>query len=115
MAAALWFLYELFVQQGSTLLRLEALDQRVTPQAISLEDRSARRARLISRFEVGNRFEAGILRDIVMLDEYRLADRRFESEDIVVDIGAHIGIFSYLCYIQGSRAIYSYEPSERNF
>lgn len=67
-------------------------------------------------FSVGNQFEAtNIFGPIVFGDEYQLGDCRFEPDDVVVDVGAHIGCFSYLCYSKGSRAIYSYEPRRRNF
>lgn len=48
-------------------------------------------------------------------DEYQLGDTRFQADDAIVDVGAHIGAFSYLCHAKGSRSIHCYEPGERNF
>jgi FkbM family methyltransferase len=68
------------------------------------------------RFALGNQFEAENIWDAVFRgDEYRIRRERFTPDDVVIDIGAHIGVFSYLCYILGSRSIYCYEPSDRNF
>jgi FkbM family methyltransferase len=76
----------------------------------------SRRARLFRLFRAGNQFEVNnVVVPIVFQDEYQIEDLRFDPRDIVVDIGAHIGVFSYLCYIQGSRALYCYEPGKRNF
>lgn len=52
---------------------------------------------------------------IIHGDEYGLNECRFEPEDVIIDIGAHIGTFTYLCYLKGSRAIHSFEPALRNF
>ena len=74
---------------------------------------SARRSR---GFLVGNRFEAEtIFSSVVVKDEYQIREQQFRPNDVIIDIGANIGAFSYLCHLQGSRAIYSYEPGERNF
>jgi FkbM family methyltransferase len=66
--------------------------------------------RAASRYEVDN-----ILNQILRLDEYRMRGCRFAPDDVIIDIGAHIGAFSHLCYTRGSRAIYCYEPGNRNF
>src|SRR5262249_10566010 len=39
----------------------------------------------------------------------------FEPNDVVVDVGAHIGTFSYIAQIRGSREVYCYEAAEQNF
>ncbi|MCH7663865.1 MAG: FkbM family methyltransferase [Chloroflexi bacterium] len=39
---------------------------------------------------------------------------KLQPTDVVIDIGAHFGTFSYLCYMLGSRNIYSYEPVAEN-
>lgn len=44
---------------------------------------------------------------IVVDNEYRLPD--LHPEDIVIDIGAHIGSFAYLAYKKGSRSVYAFE------
>lgn len=40
-------------------------------------------------------------------NEYRLPG--LTAEDTVIDIGAHIGAFSYLAYKRGSRSVYAFE------
>lgn len=44
---------------------------------------------------------------IAVENEYRLVELR--PDDTVIDIGMHIGSFSFLAYMKGSRSIYSYE------
>lgn len=54
-----------------------------------------------------------IVRSVVDLDEYHIPPLR--PTDVVVDIGAHIGGFSYAAWLKGSRNIYAYEPFRDNF
>jgi FkbM family methyltransferase len=68
------------------------------------------RAFQLDRFEADN-----ILAPVVLLDEYRIAGQRFKKTDVIVDVGAHVGVFAFLCHRKGSRAIHAYEPSARNF
>jgi len=99
-AAGCWISYQIWIQNDRILRRVEALERRL----------------LLRRFRVGNQFEAdNIVGTVALQDEYRIAKERFKPEDIIIDIGAHIGVFSYLCYAQGSRAVYCYEPGDRNF
>lgn len=44
---------------------------------------------------------------VVVENEYRAPN--FGPDDVVIDIGAHIGSFSYLAYLKGSRSIYAFE------
>jgi FkbM family methyltransferase len=53
--------------------------------------------------------------NVAKRDEYGITDKRLDSGDVIVDVGANIGAFSLLCHILGSRAIFGYEPGERNF
>jgi FkbM family methyltransferase len=68
------------------------------------------RAFQLDPFEVDN-----ILTPVFLLDEYRISGQRYEKSDVIVDVGAHVGVFSFRCHHKGSRAIYAYEPSPRNF
>jgi FkbM family methyltransferase len=54
-----------------------------------------------------------IFLSVVTHNEYRLPDR-FEEEDVIVDIGAHIGSFAYAAYVRGARLIYAYEAEPNN-
>ena len=114
--AAGWVLYGILIQNGRILLRIEILERHLQWRRIPGETPAARKQRLFRGFSVGNRFEAqNIFAPVGHMDEYGIGDRGFAPEDVIVDVGAHIGVFSYLCYIQGSRAVHSYEPGERNF
>ena len=50
---------------------------------------------------------------VVALDEYRLPDR-FEPDDVVVDVGAHIGSFAYAVVLRGGKHVWSIEPDRTN-
>jgi FkbM family methyltransferase len=104
-AVGCWFLHHLLIQNGRILLRLEALERRVFDWPRPLHD-----------IKCGNQFEAdNIVHPILFTDEYGIGDVRFEPSDVIIDVGAHIGAFAYLCHLRGSRAIHCYEPGERNF
>ena len=45
---------------------------------------------------------------VVVENEYRVPDA-FEEDDVIVDIGSHIGSFSWLAYRRGSRSVYAFE------
>lgn len=46
-------------------------------------------------------------------NEYRIPD--WINDWIVLDIGAHIGAFSYTCIQRGARHVYAYEPDSGNY
>lgn len=48
------------------------------------------------------------------LNEYRLPDK-LEKDDVIIDIGSHIGGFIYGCIKRGSRNIYAYESFKPNY
>jgi FkbM family methyltransferase len=50
---------------------------------------------------------------VVALDEYRLPER-FEPDDVVVDVGAHIGSFAYAVALRGGKHVWSIEPDRTN-
>jgi hypothetical protein len=69
-----------------------------------------------ARFKARNNFEQRtIINNIILWDEYELAAENFAPDDVILDIGAHVGAFSYLCYLRGSRNIYCYEPELENY
>lgn len=55
-------------------------------------------------------FERDLIDWVVAWDEYRVADRQFDSDDVVIDVGAHVGTFSAMCHALGSRSIRAFEP-----
>ena len=54
-----------------------------------------------------------IFNGVVALDEYRLPER-FEADDVVVDVGAHIGSFAYAVVLRGGKHVWSIEPDHTN-
>ena len=50
---------------------------------------------------------------VVALDEYRLPER-FEPDDVVVDVGAHIGSFAYAVLLRGGKHVWSLEADRTN-
>ncbi len=67
------------------------------------------------KLDVKNGFERAILENVLLVDEYHLSERQFRPDDVVVDVGAHLGAFSRLCYEQGCRSVYAYEADPKNF
>jgi len=47
-------------------------------------------------------------------DEYRLPDT-FQAEDIIVDVGVHIGSFCYAALKRGSDNVYGFEAEKSNY
>ncbi len=69
----------------------------------------------LQRFKAQNAFEATIVRSIILWDEYQVFGRHFRPEDVIIDIGAHIGSFSFACHYLGSREIHAFEADPTNF
>jgi FkbM family methyltransferase len=59
-------------------------------------------------------FERSLIDWVVRWDEYGVCGRRFAPGDVVLDVGAHIGVFSVLVHLLGSRAIHAFEPDPAN-
>lgn len=57
--------------------------------------------------------DAAVYRMAVVLNEYRLPDN-FLKGDVVIDIGAHIGCFSYLAVTRGAK-VYAWEANDKNY
>ena len=51
--------------------------------------------------------------DVNRRNEYDLPDR-FDPSDVILDIGAHIGSFSFACLRRGAGAVVAYEPDPEN-
>ena len=58
--------------------------------------------------------DKGIFNGVVIFNEYRLPPS-FAPDDIVLDIGAHIGSFAYAALSRGCQNVYSIEPDRTNF
>lgn len=50
---------------------------------------------------------------VVVGDEYKVPS--FAPDDVVIDIGAHIGSVSWLAHYRGSRQIYAFEPNRWHY
>lgn len=58
--------------------------------------------------------DENVYHSVYDLNEYRLPDR-FEAEDKILDVGAHIGSFAKACIDRGAGMIYCFEPDTENF
>ena len=95
------------------------LKENVFPRAtehLDYAQRQWKHPEVRTRFQARNRFEQQLIFDDVALrDSYGIEKMSFAPDDVVVDIGAHVGIFSYMCYRRGSRSIHAYEAEIENF
>lgn len=57
--------------------------------------------------------ELGIYADVACRNEYRLPER-FETDDVIVDIGAHVGVFATECLKRGAGRVVCIEPNPEN-
>ena len=55
-----------------------------------------------------------IFRKVLEENEYHLPDS-INPDDIIIDIGTHIGGFTYACLQRGAKKIYSYEAYNENY
>ena len=58
--------------------------------------------------------DAAIFREVIGQNCYRLPEK-FPPRQIIVDIGAHIGMFSMACLLRGAQEVWAYEPDQDNF
>ena len=56
----------------------------------------------VKRFTARNTMEHALLKQIIEWDEYCVLADGFRNEDVVIDVGAHIGVFSFVCQWAGS-------------
>lgn len=61
-----------------------------------------------------NTWDKDIFNCINIHNEYSLPEK-FNINDVVIDIGAHIGSFSYACLTRGAGKIYAYEAFSENY
>jgi len=58
-------------------------------------------------------WDRDIFRSVAELNEYKLTE--FQPDDQVIDIGTHIGGFTWACALKGAKNIKTYEASSDNF
>ena len=107
----------LLVFVATKLLAFSVLNDRVFPNCTQHLDYAKRQWKHRGdRRPLGTDWERrNIFDSIILYDEYQLRDVRFSPEDVILDIGAHVGVFSDLCHQRGSRLIHAYEPELKNF
>jgi FkbM family methyltransferase len=54
-----------------------------------------------------------IFQDVVVANEYRLPER-FDADDVVLDIGTHIGSFCFAALLRGARHVHGFEAEPGN-
>jgi len=64
-------------------------------------------------FTVRNTWERQVFMECYINNEYGVD--RFNPEDVIIDLGTHVGSFSLLAYDRGSRNIHTFEVSESNY
>src|SRR5258706_8973082 len=60
-----------------------------------------------------NTIDSWVAEQVIKENEYQIGDLHADTR--VVDIGAHIGEFTVVCYAKGSRNIQAYEVAKDNF
>ncbi|HEV8542608.1 MAG TPA: FkbM family methyltransferase [Verrucomicrobiae bacterium] len=58
--------------------------------------------------------DQAICRSVSELNEYALP-ARFNPDDVIIDVGGHIGSFSASCHARGSRSIHCFEANAENY
>jgi FkbM family methyltransferase len=59
-------------------------------------------------------FDRRAFRDVAIDNEYQLP-RRFASDDVLLDVGAHVGSFAFAALRRGAGLVYCCEPEPANF
>lgn len=59
-------------------------------------------------------WDDGIFNEVNAFNCYKLPNH-FRSDDVIVDLGAHIGSFAYACVNRGAGRVVCFEPDECNF
>lgn len=67
------------------------------------------------RFRIDRTLADEIAFYLLVGDEYRMIQRKLEPSDVVVDVGALIGLFGLAAHASGSRSILSYEAQSESF
>jgi len=58
--------------------------------------------------------DENIHKSVVEFNEYRIPER-FETDDLILDIGAHVGNFAYACTQRGAGRVMCFEPDPENY
>jgi FkbM family methyltransferase len=66
-----------------------------------------------NNFTTRNSWDKSIFQSCFVENEYNLIN--FQEDDVIIDLGCHIGSFSLLAYKKGSRRIFSFEAMNYNY
>jgi FkbM family methyltransferase len=66
------------------------------------------------KVRANNNCDKNIALSVITYNEYRLPSS-FEHRDVIVDVGAHVGSFTFACMIRGAGKAYTFEPDQENF
>jgi FkbM family methyltransferase len=58
--------------------------------------------------------DADIFHEVVIANTYGLPDA-FKGHEVILDIGANIGAFTYAALIRGAKEVHAFEPDKNNF
>lgn len=58
--------------------------------------------------------DANVFHDVVERNEYKLPDK-LPKDDLILDVGGHIGSFTKACLNRGARRIIAFEPDPENY
>lgn len=61
------------------------------------------------------RWDTGTHKEVILEDCYRLRGRRFSDSDLIIDIGANIGLFSGFALENGAGKVLAFEASPMNY
>jgi len=61
-----------------------------------------------------NTQDQGMFQEVVIDNTYNLPDA-FRGDEVIIDIGANIGAFTYAALIRGAREVHAFEPDKGNF
>lgn len=109
---------------GPLVTLVRKLVWRATGLEHAFTERHREMARTLSRLEVLRllpylRFRPGTLDwrafdEVVFGNEYGLPEM-FGPQDVVLDVGMHIGSFSFAALLRGAGTVYGFEPEKENF
>ena len=93
---------------GGTSSDLRSSEEKLESEPVQLfEDACA-------RLGITEAFERSIVGNVIVSDEYGLQGRVFSADDVILDVGAHLGAFSLFCHHLGARRICAFEADPCN-
>ena len=115
---AVWRLFGIQQAFDQNYRRVTALEEMLRPQVETLT-RLVQTIRLQLDLEDAFQCRPGtydwqIVKSVILGNEYQLPDA-FGPDDIIVDIGTHIGAFCFAALLRGAQHVYGFEAEKENF